>query len=130
MTINEMKRKDFEALPYREWNEDIGVFDSLVVLPLRTIHDSGYRCMDFIACKGNEAVCRLSGCSDVVHINGIGGDGKDWLDKYGRVPDKVPKIPWSIDCLPKSGLLRLFASGNSLEAGYAVSSFEIFAIKE
>lgn len=129
MNVGEMTRKDFAALPLRDgFDKDIGPFDSLVILPgtRRDMHDSGYRCMDFVACRGAEPICRLSGCSDVVHIDGIGGFGYQWLKRYGRCPTEVPVTSWNIDCLPKSGLLRLF-SDSGMRAGSALSSFEVFA---
>lgn len=121
MNIHEMKRKDFDALPRRKWDEDIGEFEELIILPLRSLHDSGYRLLDFIAVKGGEPIARLSGCSDVIHINGIGGYSKF----KGEIPRLIEPIGWSIDCLPKSGLLRLF-TGESLTAGEALSRFEIY----
>ena len=125
--INNMTRKEFDALPESDWNNDIGTFTSLVVLPTRRKHDSGYRCMDFVAVKDGEAMCRLSGCSDVIHINGIGGMGG--FDTKAKTWDLVKgnlHPSWSIDCLPKSGLLHLFCS-YKIRAGSALSSFEIFA---
>ena len=127
MNINDMTKKDFQALPLRKWDEDIGSFDCLIILPTRSIHDSGYRCMDFVAVKKGEAICRLSGCSDVINIDGIGGYGEDW--KNGKViglPKSVIPKGWSIDCLHKSGLLRIFADGE-LTVGQGLSSFEIYA---
>jgi len=126
MNVNNMTRKEFDSLPSRKWGENIGKFDSLVILPGRIkdgLHDSGYRIMDFVAVKNEEPICRLSGCSDVIHINGIGGYGK-W--ESGKLPESIEPVSWSIDCLPKSGLLRLFCRHN-LEAGQALSSFELFA---
>lgn len=38
--LNGWTREGFEALPCREWNEDIVLFDSLIVLPAGDIHDS------------------------------------------------------------------------------------------
>ena len=129
MKANDMTRKEFDALPSREWNEDVEGVRSLVILPGRAkdMHDSGYRCMDFVAVnKDGEALCRLSGCSDVVHIEGIGGYGNKWLEQYGTVPKKIPPVAWSIDCLPKSGLLQLFAR-EGITCGPAFSSFEVFS---
>jgi len=117
-------RKEFEVLPERKWDEEIGEFDSMIILPTKHIHDSGFRCMDFVAVKGKEPFCRLSGCSDVIHIDGIGGYG-EWK---GNVPTVTPPKGWSIDCLKKSGLLRLFSDGK-LKAGRALSSFELYALK-
>jgi hypothetical protein len=129
MNINEMSKKDFEQLPCRKWNEDIGEFDSLVILPGRAkpLHGSGYRLMDFVAVRSDKAICRLSGCSDVIHINGIGGYG----DLYSSpLPKTLPVMSWNIDCLPKSGLLRLWCVGYELHARPALSSFEIIAKRQ
>jgi hypothetical protein len=117
-------KKELEALPERKWDEEIGEFDSLIILPTRYMHDSGFRCMDFVAVKGKEPFCRLSGCSDVIHIDGIGGYG-EWK---GNLPTVIPPKGWSIDCLKKSGLLRLFSDGK-LKAGRALSSFDLYALK-
>ena len=126
--IKEMTRKEFEAIPHHDFDKDLGTFASLVILPLRTMHDSGYRCMDFVAVNVNdEPICRLSGCSDIIHIDGIGGYGYRWIRK-GGVPEMIPPKGWSIDCLPKSGLLRIFAN-NGLIQGGPFSSFELWAEK-
>lgn len=128
MKITEMTRKDFEALPYRDsWNSTIKDIDSIVILPLRRKHDSGYQCMDFIACKEEEAICRLAGGSDVLHIEGIGGFGHNWFKKYGKCPETTPSTSWNIDCLPKSRLLRIFNTDRKVIVGSALSSFEIFS---
>lgn len=156
MDINNMTQLQFQCLPHRKWDEDIGVFDSLIILPagvnalsllkykiwrflsshiswikapeLHTVngmHDSGYRLLDFVAVKDQKPICRLSGCSDVIHIEGIGGLGFDWLHRYTGVPDLVPPTDWSIDCLKRSGLLRMFCRGG-IRVGSALSSFEIY----
>ena len=130
--INNMTRKEFEALPYRKrFDSDEGPFDSLVILPLRSKHDSGFRCMDFVMCRGDKAIRRLSGCSDVLNLDGIGGYGYKWYAAGDGVPKLVPPKGWSMDCLPKSGLLRLWADNfYMLKADAALSSFSVYAIKE
>lgn len=112
MIITEMTRKEFEALLHRS---DIpknlfGLFDSLVILPLRRKHESGYRCTEFVAVIKDEPICRLSGCSDVIHFDGIGGYGMNWLKRFGKVPNSIESKAWQIDSLPKSGLLRIYLS--------------------
>ena len=130
-----MTRKEFDALPYRDgddWSRNFEC-DGVVILPGRSRdkHDSGYRCMDFVAIRNNYPVCRLSGCSDVIHLNGIGGYGYNWLEKYEGLPSSVPPLDWTIDCLPKSGLLRLFCPrGKGVICGPSLSSFEIFGKEE
>jgi len=67
--------------------------------------------LDFVATKDEAPICRVSGVSDVLHLGGIGGE-------------------FHIDCLPKSGLLRVFGRGtDKLIAGAALSSFELFSAK-
>jgi len=123
--VNDYTKKELEHLPARKWQEDIGEFDSLIILPTQNIHDSGYRCMDFVAVKNGEPVCRLSGCSDVIRIDGIGGGGRNYNFKTPLTPKS-----WSIDCLKKSGLLQIFCHPCSLTSGLALSSFELFAEKK
>ncbi|MBO7385656.1 MAG: hypothetical protein J6U63_04890 [Clostridia bacterium] len=127
MNVFQMKRKDFENVPFRtSWDSSVTGFNSMVIVPTKHKHDSGYMCMDFVAVDdNNEPICRLSGCSDVIHINGIGGLG-DW-HVNGGVPKLMQPIPWSIDCLP-CGLLRIFSKHNSLKAGHALSDFELYYI--
>lgn len=122
--ICNMTIKEFRELPVRGWNYDVGEFDSLVILPVdgRSLHDSGYRCMDFVAVRGSDAIIRLSGCSDVVHVGGIGGYGRRWA----YIGHTIIPTGWSIDCLPKSGLLRLFC-GKPIVVAEALSSFEVYA---
>ena len=130
MNINKMTRRDFLKIPYRKWDKDIGEFDSLVILPRgkKRLHDSGYRLLDFVAVRKGKPICRLSGCSDVIHIDGIGGYGFDWVEKYGTVPTFIPPSGWSIDCLPVSGLLRIWPNSHRMTCGAALSSFEIYAL--
>ena len=132
--VNVMTKKEIMSVRYREASEDIGRFGSLVIIPMvgkNNLHDSGYRAMDFVAVKDNKPLRRLSGISDVIHIDGIGGLGHNWMEKHkGRI-DNITTRPksWSIDCLAKSGLLRIFVGGYDLIADMGTfSSFEIFAV--
>jgi hypothetical protein len=123
-------RKEFEALPRPDsfWN-NIGEVDSLVILPCKRRHDSGYRCMEFVAIQNGEPTYLLSGCSDVINLGGIGGYNvsKNDIEKYStRVKSQVvPVNDWSIDCLPVSGLPRLFCRRKMI-VGASISSFEVY----
>jgi hypothetical protein len=127
MNINKMKRSEFEALPHRKWNQEV-VCNSLIILPLRRMHDSGYRCMDFVAIVGENPVCLLSGCSDVIHLDGVGGYGYKWMEKYNAVPNSILPSGWSVDCLAKSGLFRIWPSSGKILCASSLSSFEIYAL--
>ena len=126
MNIFKMSRRQFERLPSREWDEDVGEFDSLVIMPTRHVHDSGFRCIECVAAIKEKPICRLAGGSDVINLDGIGGYGhRPW----NGIPSMVPPKGWSVDCLKKSGLLRLFANHHKLEAGPSLSNFEIYATR-
>lgn len=120
--LNDWTKSEFLELPKRGWNEDIGEFDSLVILPIAELHDSGFRKMYFAAVRGEEPFALLGGCSDVIHLDGIGG--------YGPRPSFDLKLVapkgWCIDCLQKSSLLRLFTD-KKLNAGLDLSSFEVYS---
>jgi hypothetical protein len=119
-----MTRKQFEAVPKREkWSEHI-TCDCIVIMPTKKMHDSGYRMIDFVAIKDGKPLMRLSGCSDVLHIDGIGGSG--YTREYSKF---VERKAWSIDCLRKSGLLRMWVSDYNLVCGGSLSSFELWAVK-
>ena len=126
--INNMTRKEFLQVPSREFVKNIGKFDSLVILPgnIKDMHDSGYRLMDFVAVLAGKPLCRLSGCSDVIHLDGIGGFG---FRKYEGIFKPINIKGWSMDCLPKSGLIHIFCPPYKLICGEAISSFEIYAIE-
>ena len=97
-------------------------YTSVVIVPMDELHDSGYKCMCFLFCDGDEIVCRSRGWSDVLHIDGIGGFG-DWYG--GELPKKVDPKGWRIDCLP-NGYLRLFGQYKIRTKGWDTSSYEIF----
>lgn len=132
MNVSEMTRKEFEAVPPVSMTcDEVLEFDSLIIIPGRAgdLHDSGFRHMDFILVRKAEPIYRVCGGSDVIHIDGIGGFGYDWLNRYKAVPAQVPPTGWSIDCLPKSGLLQIWPGSRRMRCGsFATSSFEIFAL--
>lgn len=126
--IEDMTRKEFEQVPYREnWNKPV-FCSTLVILPTKIKHDSGWRCMDFVAIdKEGYPICRCSGCSDVLNLNGIGGDRM--LELHKRFDPEVAVGEWSIDCLMKSGLLRII-NRTRIKVCSALSNCEIYSIKE
>lgn len=124
MNVFDMTKEDFEKVPKRgRWSKDIGEFTALVIIPQDYAHDSGWMCMDFVAVnKEGEPICRFSGYSDMLNLDGIGGYG-NWRPR--QLPNRIEPKGWSIDCLP-CGYLRLF-SRSTMTAGAALSNFEIYA---
>lgn len=127
MTVMEMSKEDFEKVPHKKWNEQLKGFNSLVIIPTDNVHDSGYMCMEFCAVDGQDMpIAILSGCSDVLNLDGIGGYGDGWPEKK-ELPSLIPAKGWTIDCLP-CGYLRLFSKiHNGLKSGRALSNFNVFA---
>lgn len=102
-------------------------FNAFVIVPTGKLHDSGFQMMKFILCDGYDIVGAVSGYSDVVHLDGIGGYGLDY--KTALIKDENHVIDWSIDVLPKSGCTRFFVGsrfkGLKLPEFYG-SDFEIY----
>ena len=129
--FTEWTRKEFEALPRADWKNDVGEVSGLIILPTRYKHSSGFRCMEFVTIQKGKPTYKVSGCSDVIHLAGIGGHnigGRKFDEKLliNRIDTNTcPRVSWSIDCLPVSGLLRLFCD-KYLYIGRSLSSFEVF----
>ena len=100
--LNEYTIEEFREMEL--FGEDC-LFNNVVIVPMNELHDSGYRCMKFILAYHGEIVGAVGGWSDVVRPNGFGN--------RGLVPDysKTPNISLSIDCLGKSGCVRLMMHG-------------------
>lgn len=126
---NEYTLEELRSLDYFL---DVGeVFDSVIIVPMDYLHDSGYRCMKFILCNDykDEIVGVVGGGSDVIHLDGIGGYGLNYSE--GLATGKSPCVGWELDCLV-CGCLRLFTSGKmrmTLRDGIICSSFEVYSIK-
>ena len=121
------KKTDFKKLPkIIELPEKEKEFDSLIIIPERYKHDSGYMCMSFAGCKGDKAVCIMGGGSDVINFDGIGGYGRWYNDTGSRTPRNILPKGWSIDCIP-CGYLRIFAGTRKITIGSMLSNFEIYA---
>lgn len=127
MNIMNMTKDDFKKVPHAKWNDCLEGFNSFVIIPTDHAHDSGYMCMEFCAVDDQDRpIAILSGCSDVLNLDGIGGYGCNWMKKK-EIPSSIPVKGWAIDCLP-CGYLRLFSGIlNGLKSGFALSNFEVFA---
>lgn len=89
MDITKMTRKQFEELPYIDEMNGIDV-DSIVLLPSKRYHDSGFNVYEVVICNKWTALGKCFGY-DTFSIFMQG--------KYNRV---------GIDCLRGSGLMRIF----------------------
>lgn len=102
MDINKMTRKQFEELPYLDEFEDHNLrdvdVDSIVLLPSKKHHDSGYNYYEVVVCHRHRAIGRCYGY-DTFSIY--------MESNFNRV---------GIDCLRGSGLMRIFLPPNEYKA--------------
>ena len=105
MNINSTK-EEFENLNCFKPTDE---FNGVVIIPTNELHDSGFRCMKFVLLNNSNVVGCVSGWSDVVNLNGMGGYGKYGDEGYDVAykTNMTKRIAWSIDCL-SNGLIRLF----------------------
>lgn len=133
-------RKEFESLPMYESfdNRGIGECSALVILPGKHRHASGYRQMYFITIQNGVPTYKIGGSSDIIHLGGIGGDNDLFraifqerttrlpsLDGDDEKPRLSPRVAWEIDCLPVSGLLRIYCN-LPIYVGESISSFGLY----
>ena len=104
MHISRMTVKQFREV---KQGTPEGKFKSLVILPTgRKCEVTGYRYMEFVAInKNGEPTCRTRGNVGMIRITNA-----DSVTEQPPYDDFL----WSIDCLPKSGLLRLFLRCGSM----------------
>lgn len=123
-TIFEYTLGELKELEYLNPGEK--EFDSVIIVPRDEVHDSGYRCMKYVLCdtKNDIIVGVIGGCSDVLHLNGIGGYGLSYERNFAL--QTVPIVDWNIDCLDTSGCLRLFGPKMVLKNYIPSSSVEIY----
>ena len=103
--ISQMNRKDFLSIPDRkQWDKQIGC-DSIVMIPMGKLHESGYTLIKAVACQNEVPVCCVTTSSDLLTFF-----------NSGRL---------KIDCLPKSKLFRAHAFPGKLLIGPELSSLDI-----
>ena len=125
--ILEFSLEELRALDY--FLDEIKPFDSVIIVPLDYLHDSGFRCMKYVLCDdvNDEIVGVVGGGSDVIHLDGIGGYGLDFQKTLDT--GMTTRTDWSIDCM-KCGCLRIFSSAKrlTLRDKLICSSFELYTI--
>ena len=102
-------------------------YQSVVIVPNGSVHESGYECLSFVFLDAkNEVAGVADGYSDVLSLDGIGGYG-DW-SAGARLPMTVPPKGWQMDCLPGSGYLRLWTDGELyIKSSMILSEFEVYS---
>lgn len=95
-------------------------FNGIVFVPMADLHDSGYRCMRLILEMNHRMVGVIGGWQDVVLVNGALGAGINY--KEALETGMTKRVGWTIDCLPKSGCIRMFQGEYVLKVGDDLSS--------
>ena len=118
--LREYTLEEFQNM--ENFGED-SLFTDVIIVPMNELHDSGYRCMKFILVYQGKIVGVVSGWSDVVHPNGIGNYG-NLMNSFET--NLVPSMYLSIDCLSKSGCVRLMMAGKYKCDDFIGSDFIFF----
>lgn len=117
---NEATLEELRELPFMAVK---GKPSNIIIVPMDAIHDSGFRCMKFILTDRENIICGVvGGWSDIIRFNGFNGSGYLWK------PFVMP-VPYCIDCLAKSGCIRLM-TGMEFEIDGFVGSDFTFYVKE
>jgi len=128
--IEDWTVQEFLNLPDMRWDEEV-VCNGFVIVPLDQTHDSGYKCMAFVPLDNeNKPMGLFSGCSDALNLGGIMAGlpipTSPWPSKHGQ---SQHAIPWTLDCLTVSKLLRVFiGTRQKIRFGPALSSQEVFTV--
>ena len=103
------RRQELLSVPHRKWDAVLHNVGAVYIIPSRRKHESGYMCMDFVACEidkrghiSNNKI-RFGGGCDVVNIEGI------------------ESRSFNIDCI-EGGIIRIFSHGVPFGVSEDVSS--------
>lgn len=102
--------EEFQDMEYFGSGE---LFNAIILVPTKDVHDSGYRCMAGILERNDDIVGKVGGGCDVVNPNGVGNYGPFDPAIFSKMINSrsVPYMGLSMDCLPKSNCIRLMLSG-------------------
>lgn len=107
--VQDMTRAELLAVPSRRsFDYKMRPFDSLVLIPQRRLHDSGYRVFTAVACRWCVPFCKVTECSDDLN-----------LDPRSRA--------WRLDFLPKTGFAHVWVD-EGMNVSAALSSFHVRAL--
>ena len=110
--VRDLNNYTLEELQNIENYNEEAVFDSIILVPMEELHDSGFRCMKGILVRYGEIVGSVGGWCDVVNPNGIGNYGR-YSDSLSRLISSglIPRMNLSMDCLDKSHCIRIMLDG-------------------
>lgn len=145
MNILKMTKQDFANVPYlnlhNEWDKLAPngrlEFNSFVIIPVENedgtliLHESEFGCMEFcLVNENNEPIGKVGGSSDIIALDGIGGYGADWMERFGGIPQFISVHGWTIDLLP-CGYLNVWTRQTLfIRSPYICSAMEVFSEDE
>lgn len=105
MNILTMNKANFKHVPKISRENRPSVFDSIVIIPAKDMHDKygDYRNMVYVLVNANmEPICKIDAGSDIIRFDTIASRS----------------VHWRLDCL-KCGYTRVFSDGprNKLKLG-------------
>ena len=105
-SINDYTKKELMSLKHREWNNVSSLYDSVLILPNKEAHDSGWSTMTIIGIVNQVPIEICGSCSDDIEWNN--------------------KSLLRMDCALKSKALHFWSSyGEKFKVGASLSSVTI-----
>lgn len=98
------------------------LFDRVVIVPTKEVHDSGYLIMRLVFCYKDEIICSLNSSTDVLELGGIGG--RCYYTNKVREDVFEHKGGYCIDVFP-GGYVSLFNWRYPMRLGAALSTTEL-----
>ena len=115
---SEMTKKELLTLPDAVWNQGGTWYESLLMIPLRTKHESGYAHIALIGVdKDGYAREVLTRCSDDIQMPFAPAG-------YARL-GMAEESDLRFDCFHPSGVLKLWSRRYQFRVSYPVSSVRI-----
>ena len=115
--INKWTRAELLALPDREWGRPTPTYDSILVLPTKRKHDSGWGMMTIIGVTNTQPI----------EIVTTGADDIEWLTPdCQRLPSSTYLFAgMRTDCAWRSGAINFWLHNHVFEVSHPVSSVTI-----
>lgn len=123
---SKLNKKELLKLPVRKWGTET-IYDHVLVVPTGRKHDSGFMLLAIVGVIKNKAEIAAY-CDDI-------GWNFSKIHPYDRINIDYHYNVIRTDCYYPSGILRMWASGESkwrgkLKVGRALSSTEITLVIE
>lgn len=117
-SIHSYKKKDLLELPVRDWNEKGSHYSSLLIVPTRKKHDSGWTVIAIVGVDDKFLPVEIAAyCDDIywcIAKDALVVEYEGTFDGFVRT-----------DCTYPSGIIHVWKNGIEFEVGASLSSTDV-----